>query len=176
MNTPAAPPPGRLLSLLDGVAEWTGRTVAWLTLAMVLATVAVVILRYAAGVGLIWLQESVNWMHAAVFMLGAAYTLKADEHVRVDVLYRQMGPRARAAVNLAGTLLFVLPLCVYLVVESWDYVGMSWRIAERSREAGGLPMIYLLKSLIPLMAVLLAAQGIAGGLRAWLTLRSPGQG
>jgi len=176
VNTPAAPPPGRLLSLLDGVAEWTGRTVAWLTLAMVLATVAVVILRYAAGVGLIWLQESVNWMHAAVFMLGAAYTLKADEHVRVDVLYRQMGPRARAAVNLAGTLLFVLPLCVYLVVESWDYVGMSWRIAERSREAGGLPMIYLLKSLIPLMAVLLAAQGIAGGLRAWLTLRSPGQG
>lgn len=173
MSAPAAPATGRLLSALDAVAEWTGRAVSWLTLAMVLTTVAVVILRYAAGVGLIWLQESVNWMHAAVFMLGAAYTLKADEHVRVDVFYRAMSERGRAIVNLAGTLLFLLPLCMYLAVESWEYVGVSWRIAERSREAGGLPMLYLLKSVIPLMALLLAAQGIAGGLRAFLALRTP---
>jgi TRAP-type mannitol/chloroaromatic compound transport system permease small subunit len=170
-----APPAGvrSLLSLLDAIAEWTGRAVSWLTLAMVLATVAVVVMRYAFGQGLIWLQESVNWMHAAVFMLGAAYTLKADEHVRVDVLYREFGERGRAVVNLAGTLLLLLPLCAYLVVESWEYVEVSWRIGERSREAGGLPMLYLLKSLIPLMAVLLALQGIAGGLRALLSLRAP---
>jgi TRAP-type mannitol/chloroaromatic compound transport system permease small subunit len=168
-------PASRFLRLLDAIAEWTGRAVSWLTLTMVLATVAVVVLRYAAGVGLIWLQESVNWMHALVFMLGAAYTLKADQHVRVDVFYREMSERGRAIVNLAGTLLFLLPLCVYLVVESWDYVAVSWRIAERSREAGGLPMLYLLKSVIPLMAVLLALQGIAGGLRALLQLRAPGR-
>jgi TRAP-type mannitol/chloroaromatic compound transport system permease small subunit len=170
-----APPAGvrSLLSLLDAIAEWTGRAVSWLTLAMVLATVAVVVMRYAFGQGLIWLQESVNWMHAAVFMLGAAYTLKADEHVRVDVFYREFGERGRAVVNLAGTLLLLLPLCAYLVVESWEYVEVSWRIGERSREAGGLPMLYLLKSLIPLMAVLLALQGIAGGLRALLSLRAP---
>lgn len=161
----------RLLSALDTLAEWTGRAVAWLTLGMVLATVAVVVLRYAAGVGLIWLQESVNWMHALVFMLGAAYTLKADEHVRVDVCYRAMSERGRAIVNLAGTLVFLLPLCAFLMVESWPWVASSWRIGERSREAGGLPMLFLLKSLIPLMAVLLALQGIAGGLRAALALR-----
>lgn len=161
----------RLASLLDALAERIGRLVSWLTLGMVLATVTVVVLRYAAGVGLIWLQESVNWMHSLVFMLGAAYTLKADEHVRVDVFYRGMSERRKAVINLAGTILFLLPLCAFLLVESWEYVATSWRIAERSREAGGLPMIYLLKTVIPVMAVLLALQGISMTLRAMLRLR-----
>jgi TRAP-type mannitol/chloroaromatic compound transport system permease small subunit len=161
----------RLATLLDAVAERIGRLVSWLTLGMVLATVTVVVLRYAAGVGLIGLQESVNWMHSLVFMLGAAYTLKADGHVRVDVFYRGMSERRKAAINLAGTILFLLPLCAFLLVESWQYVSTSWRIAERSREAGGLPMIYLLKTVIPVMAVLLALQGISMALRACLRLR-----
>jgi TRAP-type mannitol/chloroaromatic compound transport system permease small subunit len=161
----------RLASLLDALAERIGRLVSWLTLGMVLATVTVVVLRYAAGVGLIWLQESINWMHSLVFMLGAAYTLKADEHVRVDVFYRGMSERRKAAINLAGTILFLLPLCAFLLLESWQYVATSWRIAERSREAGGLPMIYLLKTVIPVMAVLLALQGISMVLRAILRLR-----
>lgn len=171
MSAVPATAAGRLLSLLDAVSEWTGRAVSWLTLGMVLATVAVVVLRYAAGVGLIWLQESVTWMHAIVFMLGAAYTLKADEHVRVDVLYRDMSERGRAIVDLAGTAFFLLPLCAFLAIESWEYVASAWRVGERSREAGGLPMLYLLKSLIPLMAGLLALQGLAGALRALLHLR-----
>jgi len=162
----------RLATLLDALSERVGRLVSWLTLGMVLATVTVVVMRYAAGMGLIWLQESINWMHSLVFMLGAAYTLKADEHVRVDVFYRGMSERRKAAINLAGTLLFLLPLCAFLLVESWQYVATSWRIAERSREAGGLPMLYLLKTVIPLMAVLLALQGISIALRACLRLRS----
>ncbi|MGE0031813.1 MAG: TRAP transporter small permease subunit [Steroidobacteraceae bacterium] len=161
----------RLASLLDALSERIGRLVSWLTLGMVLATVTVVVMRYAAGMGLIWLQESINWMHSLVFMLGAAYTLKADEHVRVDVFYRGMCERRKAAINLAGALLFLLPLCAFLLVESWQYVATSWRIAERSREAGGLPMLYLLKTVIPLMAVLLALQGISMALRACLRLR-----
>ena len=161
----------RLASLLDALAERIGRLVSWLTLGMVLATVTVVVLRYAAGIGFIWLQESINWMHSLVFMLGAAYTLKADEHVRVDVFYRGMSDRRRAAIDLAGTILFLLPLCAFLLVESWQYVATSWRIAERSREAGGLPMIYLLKTVIPVMAVLLALQGLSMALRAILRLR-----
>ncbi|MGE0466881.1 MAG: TRAP transporter small permease subunit [Steroidobacteraceae bacterium] len=161
----------RLASLLDALSERIGRLVSWLTLGMVLATVTVVVMRYAAGMGLIWLQESINWMHSLVFMLGAAYTLKADEHVRVDVFYRGMSERRKAAINLAGALLFLLPLCAFLLVESWQYVATSWRIAERSREAGGLPMLYLLKTVIPLMAVLLALQGISMALRACLRLR-----
>ena len=161
----------RLASLLDALAERIGRLVSWLTLGMVLATVTVVVLRYAADMGLIWLQESINWMHSLVFMLGAAYTLKADEHVRVDVFYRGMSDQRRAAIDLAGTILFLLPLCAFLLVESWQYVATSWRIAERSREAGGLPMIFLLKTVIPVMAVLLALQGISMVLRACLRLR-----
>ena len=161
----------RLASLLDALSERIGRLVSWLTLGMVLATVTVVVMRYAAGMGLIWLQESINWMHSLVFMLGAAYTLKADEHVRVDVFYRGMSERRKAVINLAGTILFLLPLCAFLLVESWQYVATSWRIAERSREAGGLPMIYLLKTVIPMMAVLLALQGISMVLRAILRLR-----
>jgi TRAP-type mannitol/chloroaromatic compound transport system permease small subunit len=166
-----SPAAQRLASQLDALAERIGRLVSWLTLGMVLATVIVVIMRYAAGVGLIWLQESINWMHSLVFMLGAAYTLKADEHVRVDVFYRGMSERHKAMVDFAGILLFLLPLCAYLIVESWQYVATSWRIAERSREAGGLPMLYLLKTVIPLMAGLLAVQGASMALRAWLRLR-----
>jgi TRAP-type mannitol/chloroaromatic compound transport system permease small subunit len=163
--------PDRLATALDAVAERTGRLISWLTLAMVMATVAVVVLRYAFDLGLIWLQESVNWMHSVVFLLGAAYTLKADEHVRVDIFYRGMSERRRALVDLAGTVLFLLPMCAFLLVESWQYVSVSWRIGERSREAGGLPMLYLLKAVIPLMAVLLALQGISLALRCIQRLR-----
>lgn len=172
MTAGAGAAPDRLTAALDAFAEHTGRLISWLTFAMVLATVAVVVLRYAAGVGLIWLQESVNWMHSIVFLLGAAYTLKADEHVRVDVFYRGMSGRGRAIVDLAGTALLLLPLCAFLIVESWPYVESSWRVAERSREAGGLPMLFLLKSVIPLMAGLLALQGLAVALRCIARLRS----
>jgi TRAP-type mannitol/chloroaromatic compound transport system permease small subunit len=174
MTAPSPGAPERIAAALDALAEHTGRLVSWLALGMVLATVAVVVMRYALGQGLIWLQESVNWMHSVVFLLGAAYTLKCDEHVRVDIFYRGMSGRRQAAVDLAGTVLFLLPLCAFLVIESWQYVEVSWRIAERSREAGGLPMLYLLKTAIPLAAVLLALQGLALALRAALRLRARG--
>ncbi len=161
----------RLVRLLDAVSDVTGRAIAWLTLAMVLAAVAVVVLRYGFGIGRIWLQESVTWMHAAVFMLGAAWTLRQDGHVRVDVLYRRMSPRRQALVDLAGTVFLLLPTCAYLLLESLPYVASSWRVLERSREAGGLPALYLLKTVIPAMAGLLMLQGLAEALRAWGRLR-----
>lgn len=169
-----SPPVGalaRTAAALEGLSELTGRAIAWLTLAMALVGVVVVVLRYAFDAGWIWMQESVTWMHALVFMLGAAYTLRHDEHVRVDVIYRRLSARRRAAIDLAGTLLFLLPLCGYLIYESLPYVSGSWRVAERSREAGGLPGLYLLKTVIPVMAVLLALQGVATALRAVETLR-----
>ncbi|MCU0975930.1 MAG: TRAP transporter small permease subunit [Steroidobacteraceae bacterium] len=165
------PFPGRLVRVLDAIADVTGRAVAWLTLAMVLAAIAVVALRYGFGVGLIWLQESVTWMHAAVFMLGAAWTLRQDGHVRVDIFYRRMSPRRQALVDLAGTVFLLLPTCAYLLFESLPYVASSWRVLERSREAGGMPALYLLKTVIPVMAGLLILQGLAEALRAWGRLR-----
>ena len=99
-------------NLFDRVSDVTGKVTAWLTLLMVVVTVIVVIMRYVFDAGLIWLQESVIWMHAAVFMVGAAYTLLEEEHVRVDIFYRKMNPRRRAIVDLVGAIVFLLPLCV----------------------------------------------------------------
>jgi TRAP-type mannitol/chloroaromatic compound transport system permease small subunit len=160
----------RFAVAVDTLNEWIGRAVAWLTLAMVLVVVVIVIGRYFFGVGAQWLTESVTWMHAAIFMLGAAYTLHHDEHVRVDVFYRNASERRRALVNLLGTLFFLLPVCAFLLYSALPYTIASWRIGEGSREAGGLPALYLLKSLIPITAVLLGLQGLALLARSVLVL------
>ena len=157
----------QLLAQLERINVWIGRAIAWLTLAMVLVTFTVVVLRYLFDVGWIWLQESVTWMHATVFMLGAAYTLARDEHVRVDVFYRQAGERRQALTNLLGTALFLVPVAIFLLWTSLDYVTASWEIREGSREAGGLPypVVPLVKSLIPVTALLLLLQAIVLGAR-----------
>ena len=153
----------RVRETLERFSELTGSAVSWLTILMVLGTFVIVVLRYGFDLGWIAMQESITWMHAAVFMLGTAYTLKRDEHVRVDIFYRGMSVRYRAAVNLAGTAVFLLPMTVFLAISSWDYVWTSWVIREASREAGGLPypFVSILKSLIPATAVLLSLQGVA---------------
>jgi TRAP-type mannitol/chloroaromatic compound transport system permease small subunit len=161
----------RIVAGLDALSERIGRAVAWLTLALGVAGFLVVVFRYAFGQGWIWMQESLTWMHALVFMLGAAYTLKHDEHVRVDVIYSKLSDRGRAMVDLAGTMIFLLPLCGYLVYESLPYVSSSWRVAERSREAGGLPALYLLKTVMPVMALLLFLQGVSLAIRCIVVLR-----
>ena len=149
---------------------------AWLTLFMVLVTFLVVVLRYVFDLGFIWLQETVTWMHAAVFMLGAAYTLLGDEHVRVDVFYREFSARRKAIVDSAGVLLFLLPLCIFMIWSAWDFVAASWTIKEASRESGGLPypMVPLLKSILLVMPSMLALQGLSLLLKSVATLRRSG--
>ncbi|SCZ64553.1 TRAP transporter small permease subunit [Thiohalomonas denitrificans] len=160
----------RLIGYLDAVNEATGRAVAWLTLGMVMVTFTVVVLRYAFNIGWIAMQESITYMHAAVFMLGAAYTLKHDGHVRVDIVYRRLSDRGRAWVDLLGTLLLLLPVSGFIVWVSWDYVVSSWALREGSGETGGLPWVYLLKSAIPAMAILMMLQGVALALRSLLVV------
>lgn len=123
------------------------------------------------------MQESVVWMHAAAFMLAASYTLKRDQHVRVDIFYRKMTPARKALVDVSGTVLFLIPVSAFLVVSSWDYVAVSWAIHEGSREAGGLPypFVPLLKSLIPVTAILLIVQGVADALDGIATLLGRGE-
>ncbi len=144
---------------------------AWLTLLMVIATTAVVILRYAFDIGAISLQESITYMHGLVFMLGISYALRQDGHVRVDVLYARFGLRAKAIVNLVGHLVFLLPVCLTILISSWNFVYNSWHVLEGSAEVGGVPGIFLLKSLIPLMATLLLLQGISEFLKAFRDLK-----
>lgn len=155
----------RLVGILDNFADKTGTVIAPLTLVMMLATCIVVASRYVFRTGAIPLQESVIYMHGIVFMLGIAYTLKDQGHVRVDILYQRFSPRMQAAVDLAGTLVFLLPVCIFIFWTSLDYVKLSWSMGEGSAEPGGLPGVYLLKTLIPIMAILLIVQGIAEALR-----------
>lgn len=158
---------------LDRASEITGRTVSWLTLLMVLVTLVIVVLRYVFDEGYIWLQESLTWMHALVFMLGAGYTLKCEDHVRVDVFYRDMSERRQAIVNAAGVILFLLPLCLFMAYISFDYAARAWELREISRDAGGLPYpaVPLLKSVLLLMPLVVGLQGIALLLRSLRTLR-----
>ena len=160
----------RIIRGIDTMTEKTGRLLAWLCLAMALTTCLVVLLRYGLGIGSIAVQESVTYMHASVFMLGAAFTLKRGGHVRVDIFYRRMTPRAKAWVNSIGAIVFLLPLCVFLFVVSWHFVSESWAMAEGSPDPGGIHAVFLLKSLIPLLAVSLGLQGLAELLRNILVL------
>lgn len=159
--------------LIDRFSDATGKLTAWLTLFMVIATVVVVVLRYVFDVGLIWLQESIIWMHATVFMVGAAYTLMHEEHVRVDIFYRDMAPRRKAWVDLLGVLFFLLPLCVFLTLKSYDFAWTSWSMHEASRESGGLPypLLPIVKSVLVIMPLTVGLQGLALLLRAARCLR-----
>jgi len=118
----------------------------------------------------IFAQESVVYMHGCLFMLGAAYALKNEAHVRVDIFYRDFSKRGRAWVNSLGGIVFLMPLCIFILVSSWNYVTESWAIWESSPEPGGIPAVFLLKSLIPLLAVNLLIQGLAEILRSALVL------
>lgn len=146
--------------MLARIVGIIGRSVAWLTLLMTLLAFTIVVLRYGFNLGWIWLQESVTYLHAAVFMLAAAWAFQTDDHVRVDIFYRKASPRYKSIANLAGTLLFLLPLCVFLMYIGWDYVAASWSTREASREAGGLPLVWLLKSLILALPALLLMQSL----------------
>lgn len=150
-----------------------GRSIAWLTVLMVLITFLIVVMRYGFNVGSIALQESVIYMHAFVFMLGVAVTLQKNEHVRVDIFYQKMSQRSKAIVNCTGVILLLLPLCGFIAWSSWEYVVESWELKEGSREAGGLPWVYILKSCIIAMVVLLTLQAISEFLKNLITIIRP---
>ncbi|HIF55549.1 MAG TPA: TRAP transporter small permease subunit [Methylococcaceae bacterium] len=157
------------IQTINCINEGVGKTISWLTLLMVLTTFLVVVLRYAFDLGWIALQESVSFMHALVFMLGAAYTLKHDKHVRVDIFYQACSVRNKAWIDCLGTLFLLMPVMGFIIFSSWEYVSDSWAIQESSRNSGGLPGVYLLKTTILLMAALLFLQSIAWFLQNLIT-------
>ncbi|MCW9014896.1 MAG: TRAP transporter small permease subunit [Gammaproteobacteria bacterium] len=155
---------------INNFIDWTGRVVSWLTLGMVLVTFIVVCLRYIFDLGSIAVQESISYMHALVFLIGAAYTLKYDEHVRVDIFYAKLSHKGRAWVDFLGSSLILFPVMIFIFWISWEYVLDSWSVMEGSRETGGLPGIFLLKSSMLLMASLLIMQGMAKVLLSLATI------
>ena len=163
VNPSGDPVVGR--DIAAGLIGWLGRGISWLTLVMIFLIFGIVVARYGFNQGWIWMQESVTYLHAMVFMVAAAWAFQTDEHVRVDIFYRGNSSRYRHWVNLLGTVLLLVPFSLFLIVIGWDYVAASWQTLEASREPGGLPLVYLLKSLILIMPALLLIQ-------SWSTARA----
>jgi TRAP-type mannitol/chloroaromatic compound transport system permease small subunit len=155
-----------LADRIDRLVSGIGRIAAWLILVVVLLQFALVVARYLFGLGSIWLSETVIYGHAAVFMLAAAWTLQAEGHVRVDIFYTEASKRTKARVDLIGGVLLLLPFMLVLLWLSVPYAARSWAILERSQEASGLPLVFVLKTLIPVFAGLMALQGVAQAIRA----------
>jgi TRAP-type mannitol/chloroaromatic compound transport system permease small subunit len=165
--------PSRIIELADRIDRCNaaiGRTAAWAGLFIVLLQFVVVVLRYAFGIGSIWLSESIIYGHATLFMLAAAWTLRENGHVRVDVFYADASERTKALIDLAGALALLIPFMLVLTAFAVPYVARSWAILERSRETSGLPVVFLLKTLIPAFAILFALQGVAQAIRAAMVL------
>ena len=156
----------RLIRLADAACELAGRIASWLALGLVALVFGLVAARYLFNAGSIAAQELALWLHGGLFLLALGYAYKHDQHVRVDVFSQRWGKRARAWVELAGIALLLLPLCVFALWISYDYVAASWTQREGSN-SGGLPGWFLVKTLIPIAFALLALQALAQALRAW---------
>jgi TRAP-type mannitol/chloroaromatic compound transport system permease small subunit len=156
--------------LVDALNEGVGRVIGWLTVGTVAVCALVVVLRYAVGVGFIWMQELYVWIHAAVFMLGAGYTFKVNGHVRVDLLYAKASVRTKAWVELFGGAVFLLPWLIIVGAMAMPWIWASILTNESSASTGGMPALYVLKTIIPLFCLLLGLQGLAIMARSVLVL------
>ncbi|MEM1140740.1 MAG: TRAP transporter small permease subunit [Pseudomonadota bacterium] len=172
---PLRPVVTSLADFADRVNGAVGALTSWLSLFMVLTVFVIVILRYVYGVGFIWMQESVVYMHGFLFMLAAGFTLRQNGHVRVDVFYGSASPARRALVDVVGTYLFLFPVCLVILYASYPYVASSWAVFEKSRETSGIPGVFLLKTALLVLPVLLMAQGFALAARSLATLRGDTQ-
>ncbi len=163
----------RILAGTESFIDWSGRCVSWLSLFLVLTTFVIVVLRYIFDSGSIALQEITTYLHATIFLVGMAYTMQQDAHVRVDIFYAQFSKPVKAWVDLFGAVFLLLPFMLFISWISWQYVANSWSVLEGSREAGGLPGVFLLKSLIPVMAFLLSLQAFTQIARNIETILNP---
>lgn len=159
-----------IIKAIDWLNERVGRWTSWLVLTMVINTFLVAVLRYGFDLGWVWLQEMYIWMHGAIIMIGVGYTLLYDGHVRVDIFYRSASLRAKAWINLLGTIFFLFPTIGTVLWTTWPYVMLSWQRLEASREAGGLPGLYLWKTTMLMFCALLFLQALALALRSILVL------
>ena len=161
-----------LADRLDGVNRAVGSAVRCLAVAMVALQFVIVLLRYVFGVSFIFLDEGVLYMHCALFMLGAGYTLLLDGHVRVDIFYGRWSARGKARMDAWGAGLALLPGVLVIAWYTWPFVFNSWKNLDGAISVGGIPASFLLKSLIPAFCLLLAVQGLACLLRDLARLKS----
>ena len=159
-----------VVRLIDGLNDKIGHFISWLCTLLVLVVCYDVFTRYVLRSSSVAVQELEWHLFAVIFLLGAAYTLKEDGHVRVDVFYTRLAPRGKALIDLIGGLIFLVPFSLLVIWTSNAFVSMSWSVMETSPDPGGLPYRYLLKAMIPASFVLVLLQGVALTLRAFFTL------
>lgn len=155
---------------IDRLNEVVGKTVSWLSLILVLLIVIDVFLRYALKFSIPATFELEWHIFAAIFLLGSGWTLRNDQHVRVDLFYQRFSDKGKSWVNLIGSLVLLLPFCVVGFTESLDFVINSWKVNETSPDPGGLPARYLIKSCIPIGFFLTGLQGISIALKSMRVL------
>jgi TRAP-type mannitol/chloroaromatic compound transport system permease small subunit len=165
-----------LIALAEDIAAVLGRFAQICLLVLALGMLSGVILRYVFGESLTKLSEVVMYAHALGFLMAAPAALIGNAHVRVDIFYEGLSARARAAVDVAGFTLFLAPTMVLLLIYSGPVVELAWRIGERSPETDGLPLVFLLKTAMPVFAVTMLAAGVAHAGRAALKLRGLADG
>lgn len=145
----------------DWLIRLVGRSAAWLILATVLICAGVALGRYLLGFGRIWLQELYVVCFAVCFMLVAPYAYATDSHIRIEILHQRWSERTRAWIEIAGCLVFLLPWLLLVWWASLPFVRLSWLVHEPSAQPGGLPALYLVKTVIPAFAVLMLLQALA---------------
>ena len=143
----------------------------WLAIIMVGLTLCVVLLRYLFSSNTIFLQELITYTHALFFLLGIPLGILRDDHVRVDLIYSRLSERKQSIISLLGHLLFLLPLSILMLFLTTPYAISSWQIFEGSSEVGGVPAIFLLKTLLPITALLIALIGLIKSYQLLKTLR-----
>ncbi len=156
--------------VVDAISETTGVILSWAALLMVLVQFVVVVMRYVFGVGSIFAQESIVYMHGTMFMVAVGYTLLHDGHVRVDIFYSDANQRQRALVNFCGVFVFLLPVCILTWWVSWPFVTAAWAVYEGSQEGSGIQAVFLLKTVILVFAAALSVQGLSMAARSLFML------
>ena len=160
----------QLSKFIDRFNTFIGYLCAFFVLYMVIVVFTVVVLRYGFNIGFIWMQEVYVWLHSFVFMLGAGFTYLANEHVRIDVFYREASKKYKAIVDLLGNIFLLLPFLYIIWKYSYPFVYRSFLMNEVSREAGGMPALYILKSAILWFCIVLFLQLISNVIKSILTL------
>lgn len=160
----------RLLSWIDHLNRTAGYLAGLFLLAILAIELLVVLLRYVFNTGFLWMQESVLYLHVGIALLAVGFALLNDAHVRVDILLKEASVRVRAMVDLIGSVLFLLPLCIVIFRESVPFVAASWSVLEGSSQPSGLPGVFILKTAILAFSLLLGLQGAALAIRSYLSL------
>ena len=160
----------QIITIIDRFNSAVGKCTAWLSGVLVLVVCYDVFTRYFLKKSSIAIFELEWHIFSVLFLLAAAYTLKTDNHVRVDVFYSRFTPKTKAAVNLIGSLLFLLPFCILIIWASKNFVLMSYNLKETSPDPGGLPYRYLLKLMIPVGFSFVLLQGVSLILSSFCTL------